>query len=103
MAVAQIGFDIRLGISQLVWVSCASEPEIDLTQIITSYSLCFAACLLFAGRLSDLFPASLVFEFGFAALGIVSLVNSFDTSNKYGFLILRGIGGVCRAFTIPGA
>jgi hypothetical protein len=45
----------------------------------------------------------LVFEFGFAALGIVSLVNSFDTSNKYGFLILRGIGGVCRAFTIPGA
>jgi hypothetical protein len=44
-----------------------------------------------------------VFEFGFAALGIISLVNSFVTSNKYGFLILRGIGGICGALTIPSA
>jgi hypothetical protein len=45
----------------------------------------------------------LVFEFEFASLGIVSLVTSFVTSNKYGFLILRGIGGVCGALTIPAA
>ncbi|OWZ51699.1 hypothetical protein C351_03567 [Cryptococcus neoformans c8] len=88
VAVAQISQDINLGYSQIVW-------------IITSYSLCFAACLLLAGRLSDLFPASIVFEGGFFVLGIFSLIVSFVTSNKYGFLILRGLGGIAGAMTIP--
>ncbi|WWC90079.1 uncharacterized protein L201_005012 [Kwoniella dendrophila CBS 6074] len=90
VAVAQISQDIRLDTSQIVW-------------IITSYSLCFAAFLLFAGRLSDLFPAQIVFEGGFFVLGILSLVTSFVTSNKYGFLILRGLGGIAGAMTIPSA
>lgn len=90
IAVAQIGFDINLGISQLVW-------------IITSYSLCFAAFLLFAGRLADLFPAQIIFEAGFLSLGILSLVTSFVTSDKFGFLILRGLGGIAGAMTIPSA
>lgn len=90
IAVAQIGMDIDLGISQLVW-------------LITSYSLCFSAFLLFAGRLSDLFPASVIFEVGFAALGVFSLAVSFVTSSKYGFLILRGLGGIAGALTIPSA
>lgn len=68
-------------------------------QIITAYSLTFAAFLLFAGRLSDLFPAQIIFEAGFFFLGIFSLITSFVTSNKYGFLILRGIGGVCGAMS----
>lgn len=59
--------------------------------------------MLFAGRLSDLFPAQIVFEAGFMALGIISLVTSFVSSSKYGFLILRGIGGICGAMTIPSA
>ncbi|KAL0250339.1 hypothetical protein I308_102512 [Cryptococcus tetragattii IND107] len=88
VAVAQISQDIKLSYSQIVW-------------IITSYSLCFAACLLLAGRLSDLFPASIVFEGGFFVLGIFSLIVSFVTSNKYGFLILRGLGGIAGAMTVP--
>ncbi|WVN85286.1 uncharacterized protein L203_100431 [Cryptococcus depauperatus CBS 7841] len=90
VGVAQISTDIKLDYSQVVW-------------IITSYSLCFAAFLLFAGRLSDLFPAQVVFEGGFLVLGILSLVTSFVTSNKYGFLILRGLGGISGAMTIPSA
>ena len=31
----------------------------------------------------------------------MSLVTSFVTTNKYGFLILRGLGGVFGALTIP--
>ncbi|WVQ71602.1 hypothetical protein IAR50_001142 [Cryptococcus sp. DSM 104548] len=88
VAVAQISVDIGLDTSQIVW-------------IITSYSLCFAAVLLLAGRLSDLFPAQIVFESGFFALGIISLVTSFVTSSKYGFLILRGLGGIAGAMTVP--
>ncbi|KAK4687340.1 hypothetical protein P7C73_g2775, partial [Tremellales sp. Uapishka_1] len=90
IAVAQIQSDIGLGLSQIVW-------------IITSYSLCFSAFLLLGGRLSDLVPAQLVFEGGFVALGIISLITSFVTSNKYGFLILRGLGGISGAMTIPSA
>ncbi|WVQ78044.1 hypothetical protein IAT38_000125 [Cryptococcus sp. DSM 104549] len=90
IAVAQISTDIKLDFSQTVW-------------IITAYSLCFAAFLLFAGRLSDLFPASIVFEAGFIVLGILNLVTSFVTSNKYGFLILRGLGGIAGSMTIPSA
>nr|XP_019013488.1 efflux protein EncT [Kwoniella pini CBS 10737]OCF52269.1 efflux protein EncT [Kwoniella pini CBS 10737] len=90
VAVAQISQDIHLDTSQIVW-------------IITSYSLCFAAFLLFAGRLSDLFPAQIIFEVGFFILGILSLVTSFVTSSKYGFLILRGLGGIAGSMTIPSA
>lgn len=46
---------------------------------------------------------SLLIEYraGFVGLGILSLVTSFVTSNKYGFLILRGLGGVAGSLTIP--
>ncbi|KAL1407889.1 hypothetical protein Q8F55_007325 [Vanrija albida] len=90
IASAQIARDINLHVSQIVW-------------IITAYSLTFASFLLFAGRLSDLFPAQLVFEIGFVGLGIMSLVQSFVTHNKYGFLIVRGLGGIMGAMTIPSA
>lgn len=43
----------------------------------------------------------MVFTTGFALLGIISLVTSFVTSDKFGFLILRGIGGICGSLTIP--
>ncbi|WWC62078.1 uncharacterized protein I303_104668 [Kwoniella dejecticola CBS 10117] len=87
VAVAQISQDIDLAISQAVW-------------IISSYSLCFAAFLLFAGRLSDLYSAQIVFQAGFLSLGVLSLITSFVTSSKYGFLILRGLGGICGAMSM---
>ena len=103
IAVADIGQDTGLGVSQLVWVShpCAGLTIPLIRQIITSYSLCFAAFLLFAGRLSDLFPAQIIFIAGFAGLGIFSLVVSFVTHSKFAFLIIRGLGGICGAMTIP--
>ncbi|AFR92418.2 efflux protein EncT [Cryptococcus neoformans var. grubii H99] len=88
IAAAQISQDIGLGTSQVVW-------------IITSYSLCFSAFLLFSGRLSDLFPAGLIFESGLFVLGVLSLATSFVTSNKYAFLILRGLGGIVGSMAVP--
>ncbi|KIR74288.1 efflux protein EncT [Cryptococcus deuterogattii CA1014] len=88
IAAAQISQDIGLETSQIVW-------------IITSYSLCFSAFLLFSGRLSDLFPAGIIFESGLLVLGILSLATSFVTSNKYAFLILRGLGGIAGSMAVP--
>ncbi|TYJ53578.1 hypothetical protein B9479_005783 [Cryptococcus floricola] len=90
VAVSDITKDIGIQSSQGVW-------------IITSYSICFSAFLLFSGRLADLFPAGIVFEGGFALLGILSLATSFVTGNKYGFLILRGLAGVAGSLSIPSA
>lgn len=42
-----------------------------------------------------------MFEVGFVGLGIMSIVQSFVTHNKYGFLIVRGLGGIMGALTIP--
>jgi MFS family permease len=67
------------------------------------YSLCFAAFLLFSGRLADVFHAQYIFMIGFIGLGVLSLVTSFVTTNKYGFLILRGLGGIAGSLTIPSA
>ncbi|WRT66475.1 uncharacterized protein IL334_003434 [Kwoniella shivajii] len=88
VAEAQISNDIDVGVSQVVW-------------ILTSYSLCFGAFLLIAGRLSDFYPAQIVFEAGFMGLGIFSLITSFVTStSEYSFLILRGLGGIYGAMLI---
>ncbi|KIR55690.1 efflux protein EncT [Cryptococcus gattii Ru294] len=89
IAAAQISKDIGLETSQVVWA-------------ITSYSLCFSAFLLFSGRLSDLFPAGIIFESGLFVLGILSLATSFVTSNKYAFLILRGVGGIAGSMVTFG-
>lgn len=55
--------------------------------------------MLLMGRMSDLFPAQIVFETGFVLLGILSLVTSFVTTNKFGFLILRGLGGIAGSMS----
>lgn len=48
-----------------------------------------------------MFPATIIFNVGFFGLGVISLITSFVTTNKYGFLILRGVGGIFGAATIP--
>lgn len=106
VAVAQISRDIKLETSQIVWIitsysyvrSVGSESERNLTN---RRSIAFAAFLLFSGRLADIFRAQFIFLIGFVGLGILSLVTSFVTSNKFGFLILRGLGGIAGSLTIP--
>ena len=71
--------------------------------MVTSYSIVFASFLLLAGRLADVFPAAVVFETGLFVLGALNLVISFVTSNKFGFLVLRGICGVFGAMVLPAA
>lgn len=104
---AQISRDIELEISQIVWIITSCVLPISTTndaaaaKLTVSYSIAFAAFLLFAGRLADIFRAQYCFLAGFFGLGVLSLVTSFVTSNKYGFLILRGLGGIFGALTIP--
>ncbi|BEJ16611.1 hypothetical protein CspHIS471_0600120 [Cutaneotrichosporon sp. HIS471] len=70
--------------------------------IITSYSLTFASFLLFWGRVSDLYSASAVFQYGFLAFGTLSLVLSFIT-DKYAFFLLRALAGIAGSSLVPSA
>ncbi|KAJ9092363.1 hypothetical protein QFC21_006864 [Naganishia friedmannii] len=74
----------------------------NITWILTAYSMTFASFLLFWGRVSDLYPAHIVFEGGFVMLAVFFLISSFVT-NKYGFLVLRALQGIAASSTIPSA
>lgn len=90
MAVAPITHDLGLAPSQGVW-------------IINGYALAFAAFLLVAGRLADTFQVRVLFLTGLVGLGVLCLVTSFITNNKYGFFVIRGVSGLCGALIIPAA
>ncbi|GMK58556.1 hypothetical protein CspeluHIS016_0505880 [Cutaneotrichosporon spelunceum] len=68
--------------------------------IITSYSLTFASFLLFWGRVSDLYSASVVFQYGFVAFGTLSLILSFVT-DRYAFFVFRALAGIAGASLVP--
>lgn len=89
LTVAQIGREIGLAPSEVVWV-------------INSYALCLAAFLLLAGRLADIFRPDFLFLGGLSMMGALSLAVSF-VRNEYGFLVLRCLGGIAGAFVIPAA
>jgi MFS family permease len=82
-----ISVDLGIPFSQQAWV-------------ITSYSVTFAAFLLFWGRVSDLYSAKPVFAYGFTALGVLSLVISF-LPDMYSFFVLRAIAGIAGSALIP--
>ncbi|KLT38894.1 MFS general substrate transporter [Cutaneotrichosporon oleaginosum] len=84
---APIAADLGLDIGNSIWV-------------VYAYSIPFAALLLFAGRVSDLYSPSLVFTAGFLGCGILNLVISF-MNNKYAFLVLRAASAVFAVFTLP--
>ncbi|TXT06357.1 uncharacterized protein COLE_05688 [Cutaneotrichosporon oleaginosum] len=75
-------------------------PFTQQAWVITSYSVTFAAFLLFWGRVSDLYSAKPVFAWGFTALGTISLVISF-LPDMYSFFILRAIAGIAGSALIP--
>lgn len=48
----------------------------DQAWVLASYSMCFAALLLLAGRLADLYPPHIVYLTGFAGLAVFNLIIS---------------------------
>ncbi len=115
-----VSFD-RAGIREKILISVL-PPVRRNDNSITAYSMTFASFMLFAGRLADLFPAQWLFEGGLAGLGILMLILSFgefvvrargrhgtngedwiSVTNKYGFLVIRALQGICGALTIPSA
>lgn len=72
----------------------------NLAWILGTYSLAFAATLLFAGRLADLYPPNMVYTIGFSGLGIFYLIISF-MKDQYSYFILRSISALLAVLTIP--
>ncbi|WVQ63136.1 uncharacterized protein L199_001287 [Kwoniella botswanensis] len=72
----------------------------DQAWILGTYSLAFAATLLFAGRLADLYPPHRVYTIGFIGIAIFYLIISF-MENQYAFFVLRAFSGLLAVLTIP--
>lgn len=84
---APIAHDLNISFANEAW-------------ILGTYSMVFAACLLFAGRLADLYPPHRVYTIGFAGIAVFYLIISFMT-NEYAFYVLRAISALLAVLTIP--
>ncbi|OXG16671.1 efflux protein EncT [Cryptococcus neoformans Tu259-1] len=105
-------FSLSLVIDQ--WCLAAfyilTSPIIDSMQVpfpqqswvITSYTVTFAATLLFWGRVSDLYSAAPVFSYGIVTLGVLNLIISF-LPERYSFFILRAPSGIAGSSSVPSA
>ncbi|OZJ03591.1 hypothetical protein BZG36_03034 [Bifiguratus adelaidae] len=89
IAVPTIAKDIDLTTSTLPW-------------LIASYAIAFAAFLLPAGKLGDLFGYRRVFIIGLAIFGITSLINGLSP-NEYMLFVFRALQGLGAACTVPNA
>lgn len=76
------------------------RSEESKTDIAGTYSLTFAATLLFSGRLADLYPPHIIYTVGFFGIGIFYLIISFMT-DQYAFFVLRAISALAAVLTIP--
>ncbi|EIW69864.1 hypothetical protein TREMEDRAFT_68333 [Tremella mesenterica DSM 1558] len=74
--------------------------EANQAWILGTYSMCFAATLLFAGRLADLYPPHRVYTVGFIGIAIFYLIISF-MKNQYAFFVLRALSALLAVLTIP--
>lgn len=86
---APIAEDLHIGFADEAW-------------ILGTYSMVFAATLLFAGRLADLYPPHRVYTIGFIGIAVFYLVISF-MDNSYAFYVLRAISALLAVLTIPSA
>jgi MFS family permease len=75
--------------------------KVDLT-FQNAYVAMFASCLMFWGRVADLYPPTPIFLYGFSSVGMINLLLSFMT-NSYAFLILRAIAGIAASSIVPSA
>lgn len=72
----------------------------DAPWIVASYALAFAAALLLAGRLADLFAPDVVYTVGFAGMGVLYLVISF-LRERVSFFVLRAVCALFAVLTVP--
>jgi MFS family permease len=84
---APIAIDLNISTANEAW-------------ILGTYSMIFAATLLFAGRLADLFPPHRIYTIGFIGLAVFNLIISF-MDNQYAFFVLRAISALLAVWTIP--
>ncbi|KAH6913586.1 major facilitator superfamily domain-containing protein [Coprinopsis sp. MPI-PUGE-AT-0042] len=103
MSVAVL-IDVMTGAALFVLlVSTARDINLSSAEtswILTAYFLTFAAFLLSAGRLADLWSAGWVFIIGIGTVAVLNLVLSF-LRNPIAFLVLRALQGIAAAMTIP--
>jgi EmrB/QacA subfamily drug resistance transporter len=87
IAVPSIASDIGLTTSTLPW-------------LIASYAIAFAAFLLPAGKLGDMYGYRVIYLAGLAIFGITSLINGLSP-NQYVLFVFRAFQGLAAACTIP--
>lgn len=88
-AIPQISSKLDFVLTETVW-------------IISAYQLTFAAFLLVSGRIADVFTPKPAFITGCLVLGITHLIGGF-AHQKIAILVLRALGGIGGALTIPSA
>ncbi|CAO3690960.1 unnamed protein product [Umbelopsis ramanniana] len=72
----------------------------DLPWLIASYSVAFAAFLLPAGKLGDLYGYRIIYLAGMLLFGVASIVNAV-APNQYVLFVFRAIQGLGAACTVP--
>ncbi|KAG8820920.1 hypothetical protein FRC17_009983 [Serendipita sp. 399] len=88
-AIPVLTSDLGLKVSEAVWV-------------ISAYQLTFAAFLLVSGRIADIYTPKPAFVIGCFVLGFTHLGGGFSRQ-KIVMLVLRALGGIGGALTIPSA
>ncbi|GJE93571.1 MFS general substrate transporter [Phanerochaete sordida] len=81
--------------------------SLDMTQsestwLVSAFQLTFASFLLISGKISDVYDPKYAFAFGAAMLGCLSVGAGFATG-KIALIVLRALGGIASALTIPSA
>lgn len=89
IAVPSIAVDMKLDISTTPW-------------LIASYAIAFAAFLLPAGKLGDLYGYRLVYLMGMVIFFVTSIVNAVSP-NEYLLFVFRALQGLGAACTVPNA
>ncbi|KIJ40340.1 hypothetical protein M422DRAFT_60599 [Sphaerobolus stellatus SS14] len=99
-------FDLFNGVSAIIALPQISDAlhfsPGALQWVITAYTLTFAAFLLFAGRLTDIYHPKPVFCVGYLLLGITSILCAVSVQPIM-LIVFRAIQGVGAAFTYPSA
>lgn len=89
IAVPSIAIDMGLTSSTLPW-------------LIASYAIAFAAFLLPAGKLGDMFGYRLIYLGGLALFAVTSVINAVSP-NQYVLFVFRALQGLAAACTVPNA